>query len=78
LPPEVIEQVLPMLPPEVLQPPAAPMPAISSYFPSMPVSPKVSPVRRPARRGGRGGRTSKNLGGIVNSMGSMPLKYTYK
>ena len=81
LPPEVIEQVLPMLPPEVMQPPAAPMPAISSYFPPMPVapvSPKVSPVRRPARRGGRGGRTSKNLGGIVNSMGSMPLKYTYK
>ena len=81
LPPEVIEQVLPMLPPEIIQPPAAPMPAISSYVPTMPVapvSPKVSPVRRPVRRGGRGARTSKNLGGIVNSMGSMPLKYTYK
>jgi len=81
LPPEVIEQVLPMLPPEIIQPPVAPMPAISSYVPPMPVapvSPKVSPVRRPVRRGGRGARTSKNLGGIVNSVGSMPLKYTYK
>ena len=85
LPPEVLEQVLPMLPPEIVQTPPAPMPAISSYFPPMPVapaapvSPKVSrPVRRPARRGNRRGGGDFNLGGLVNSMGSMPLKYTYK